>query len=63
MLTKEELVAATTDELEQMARENAEKVGFDIEKEPHGLFRALMAVMSEPGTIQEAARRAQAKLE
>lgn len=43
--------------IEQVALEEAEKSGFDIVNEPHGLFRAYMNVLSKIELMQEAIKR------
>lgn len=62
-MTKREFSEAVQVEFEALAREKAAREGFDIENEPHGLFRAFMAAMveNEGELLKEAARRAEAK--
>lgn len=49
---------AFTAAIEEVAREDAERVGFDIANEPHGLARAIMAVLASQELRAEAVKRA-----
>lgn len=49
------------EEHEKVAREHAAEVGFDIEKEPHGLFRACMMVLSSPELMKTVIERVKAR--
>ena len=42
---------------EEVAREHAAAVGFDIDKEPHGLFRACMMVLVSPELMKQVVER------
>jgi len=44
--------------IEEVAREDAERVGFDIANEPHGLARAIMAVLASQKLRAKAVKRA-----
>jgi hypothetical protein len=46
--------------MEDVAREEAARTGFDIANEPHGLFRALATVLARPDLLKEAIRRTKA---
>ena len=43
--------------MEQVAREEAARIGFDMQKEPSALFRMLMTVMASESLRAEALRR------
>jgi hypothetical protein len=54
---------AFTIAVEEVAREDAERAGFDIANEPHGLARAIMAVFASQELRAEAAKRAKEMVE
>lgn len=54
--------SAVSKEIEEIARHEASKRNFDVNKEKNGLFRAIMHVLSNKELISEAVRRASIKL-
>lgn len=56
-----EFARCASEEIERLAREDAAESGFDIDKEPHGLFRAMMAVLSSPDKMKLAITRMKAR--
>lgn len=54
---------AFTAAVEEVAREDAKRVGFDVANEPHGLARAIMAVFASQELRAEAVRRARKVVE
>jgi predicted transcriptional regulator len=60
-MTRRELAQVLADAVEQVAREEAERRGFDIATESHGLLRSMMAVLTNKELFAEAQRRAREK--
>lgn len=52
-----EIAEKLTFYMEEVAREEAARTGFDMQKEPHALFRMLMTVFATDSLRQEAIRR------
>lgn len=57
------IATAISQEIEQIARREAAKNGFDIEKESNGLMRAILQVLSRKELLAEATRLARKRLE
>jgi hypothetical protein len=54
----EKFKVAFGEKMEEVARDHAAEIGFDIENESHGLFRAIAMVFSNKALFDEAIRRA-----
>ncbi len=54
---------AFTDAIEEVARENAQAIGFDVVNEPYGLARAIMVVLSSKELREKAIKRAKEMVE
>ena len=49
------------EDMEAVAREEAARIGFDMQREPHALFRMMMAVFTDEELRAEAIRRFKAR--